>query len=120
MNRRHIARSLAGIAAPMRSFDDSRVYDDAAVLARWLDERRTGRRRADGSPINGSTSRRRCEATPKGVLRPAACSRAAERSRPVRMPISWRGSWTAPPWRGAREQPSARRGRASRWWLVRS
>jgi cellulose synthase operon protein YhjU len=30
---------LAGIAAPLRSFDDSRIYDDAAILARWLQER---------------------------------------------------------------------------------
>jgi cellulose synthase operon protein YhjU len=30
---------IAELAAPMRSFDDSRVYDDAAVLARWLDRR---------------------------------------------------------------------------------
>jgi cellulose synthase operon protein YhjU len=27
---------LSGIAAPLRSFDDSRIYDDAAILARWL------------------------------------------------------------------------------------
>ena len=31
--------ALAGIAAPYRSFDDSRIHDDAAVLARWLQER---------------------------------------------------------------------------------
>lgn len=31
--------SLTGIAAPQRSFDNSRIYDDAAVLARWLDGR---------------------------------------------------------------------------------
>jgi cellulose synthase operon protein YhjU len=30
---------LAGIAAPQRSFDDSRIYDDAAMLARWLEGR---------------------------------------------------------------------------------
>jgi cellulose synthase operon protein YhjU len=30
---------LKGIAAPMRGFDDSRIYDDAAVLARWLETR---------------------------------------------------------------------------------
>jgi len=30
---------LKGIAAPMRGFDDSRIYDDAAVLARWLEAR---------------------------------------------------------------------------------
>lgn len=32
--------SLKGIAAPLRGFDDSRIYEDAAVLARWLDARR--------------------------------------------------------------------------------
>jgi cellulose synthase operon protein YhjU len=32
--------SLKGIAAPLRAFDDSRVHDDAAVLARWLETRR--------------------------------------------------------------------------------
>jgi len=31
---------LAGIAAPQRSFDDSRIYDDAALLARWMEARR--------------------------------------------------------------------------------
>ncbi|HUP96650.1 MAG TPA: cellulose biosynthesis protein BcsG [Usitatibacter sp.] len=31
--------SLKGIAAPQRAFDDSRIYDDAAVLARWLEGR---------------------------------------------------------------------------------
>ncbi len=31
---------LKGIAAPLRGFDDSRVYDDAAVLARWIEARR--------------------------------------------------------------------------------
>jgi cellulose synthase operon protein YhjU len=31
---------LDGLAAPQRSFDDSRIYDDAAVLARWLEMRR--------------------------------------------------------------------------------
>ena len=30
---------LAGIPAPLRSFDDSRIYDDAALLARWLETR---------------------------------------------------------------------------------
>lgn len=30
---------LKGIAAPQRSFDDSRIYDDGAVLARWLEAR---------------------------------------------------------------------------------
>lgn len=30
---------LAGIAAPQRSFDDSRIYDDAALLARWMEAR---------------------------------------------------------------------------------
>ncbi len=30
---------LNGIAMPQRSFDDSPVYDDAAVLGRWLDKR---------------------------------------------------------------------------------
>lgn len=33
------AQSLKGIGAPQRAFDDSRIYDDAAVLARWLEER---------------------------------------------------------------------------------
>jgi cellulose synthase operon protein YhjU len=28
--------SLKGIAAPLRGFDDSRIYDDASVLARWI------------------------------------------------------------------------------------
>lgn len=32
-------QSLAGIPAPQRAFDDSRIYDDSAVLARWLEER---------------------------------------------------------------------------------
>jgi cellulose synthase operon protein YhjU len=32
--------SLKGIAAPLRGFDDSRIYDDAAVLARWIEARR--------------------------------------------------------------------------------
>jgi cellulose synthase operon protein YhjU len=31
--------SLKGIEAPQRAFDDSRIYDDKAVLARWLQER---------------------------------------------------------------------------------
>ena len=31
--------SLKGIEAPQRAFDDSRVYDDKAVLARWLHDR---------------------------------------------------------------------------------
>jgi cellulose synthase operon protein YhjU len=31
--------SLSGIAAPLRSFDDSRIYDDAAILDRWLQGR---------------------------------------------------------------------------------
>ena len=31
--------ALKGIAAPQRAFDDSRIYDDGAVLARWLDAR---------------------------------------------------------------------------------
>ncbi|MEO5676337.1 MAG: cellulose biosynthesis protein BcsG [Usitatibacter sp.] len=30
---------LKGVAAPLRAFDDSRIYDDGAVLARWLDAR---------------------------------------------------------------------------------
>jgi cellulose synthase operon protein YhjU len=30
---------LAGVAAPLRSFDDSRIYDDAALLSKWLDAR---------------------------------------------------------------------------------
>ena len=30
---------LSGIAAPLRSFDDSRIYDDAAILDRWLQQR---------------------------------------------------------------------------------
>lgn len=30
---------FAGAAAPYRSFDDSRIYDDAAMLKRWLDAR---------------------------------------------------------------------------------
>jgi cellulose synthase operon protein YhjU len=34
-----VAQPLAGIAAPLRSFDDSRIYDDAQVLARWLERR---------------------------------------------------------------------------------
>jgi cellulose synthase operon protein YhjU len=31
--------SLKGIAAPQRAFDNSRIYDDAAVLARWMEAR---------------------------------------------------------------------------------
>ena len=31
--------SLKGIDAPQRAFDDSRVYDDAGVLKRWLEAR---------------------------------------------------------------------------------
>jgi cellulose synthase operon protein YhjU len=31
--------SLKGIDAPQRGFDDSRIYDDAAVLKRWLETR---------------------------------------------------------------------------------
>jgi cellulose synthase operon protein YhjU len=30
---------LSGIPAPQRSFDDSRIYDDAALLARWMEAR---------------------------------------------------------------------------------
>jgi cellulose synthase operon protein YhjU len=30
---------LKGIDAPQRGFDDSRIYDDAGVLARWLESR---------------------------------------------------------------------------------
>ena len=33
------ALPINGIAAPQRSFDDSRIHDDAAVLARWLEAR---------------------------------------------------------------------------------
>jgi cellulose synthase operon protein YhjU len=33
------AQPLTGIAAPLRSFDDSRIYDDGQVLARWLQAR---------------------------------------------------------------------------------
>lgn len=33
------ALPLKGIAAPQRAFDDSRIYDDGAVLARWLETR---------------------------------------------------------------------------------
>jgi len=32
-------QSLEGLDAPLRAFDDSRVYDDAGVLGRWLDSR---------------------------------------------------------------------------------
>ncbi|HYD81027.1 MAG TPA: cellulose biosynthesis protein BcsG [Paucimonas sp.] len=32
---------LAGIAAPLRAFDDSAIHDDLAVLSRWLELRRT-------------------------------------------------------------------------------
>lgn len=32
-------QSLKGIDAPQRAFDDSRIYDDAAILDRWLKER---------------------------------------------------------------------------------
>ena len=39
--------SLKGIEAPQRAFDGSRIYDDKAVLARWLEERsRSPARRA--------------------------------------------------------------------------
>jgi cellulose synthase operon protein YhjU len=31
--------ALSGLAAPQRSFDDSRIYDDAALLARWIEAR---------------------------------------------------------------------------------
>ncbi len=31
--------SLKGIAAPMRAFDDSRIYDDAAILGHWVEAR---------------------------------------------------------------------------------
>ena len=31
--------SLDGVAAPLRSFDDSRIYDDAGMLAKWLEAR---------------------------------------------------------------------------------
>ena len=31
--------ALTGIAAPLRAFDNSRIYDDGAVLARWLEAR---------------------------------------------------------------------------------
>lgn len=31
---------LKGVAAPLRAFDDSRIHDDGAVLARWLEARR--------------------------------------------------------------------------------
>jgi len=30
---------LSGVPAPYRSFDDSRIYDDGAILKRWLDAR---------------------------------------------------------------------------------
>jgi cellulose synthase operon protein YhjU len=33
------ALPLNGLAAPQRSFDDSRIYDDAAVLSRWMQMR---------------------------------------------------------------------------------
>jgi len=32
-------QSLKGIDAPMRAFDGSRIYDDGAILARWLESR---------------------------------------------------------------------------------
>jgi cellulose synthase operon protein YhjU len=32
-------QSLKGIEAPMRAFDGSRIYDDAAILARWIEAR---------------------------------------------------------------------------------
>src|SRR5207237_10544108 len=32
-------QSLSGLAAPQRSFDDSRIYDDSAVLGRWPETR---------------------------------------------------------------------------------
>lgn len=35
-------QSLQGIDAPLRAFDDSRIYDDAQVLGRWLDARSKG------------------------------------------------------------------------------
>ena len=31
--------SLKGVEAPQRGFDDSRIYDDKAVLSRWIDNR---------------------------------------------------------------------------------
>ena len=33
------ALPLKGVAAPQRAFDDSRIHDDGAVLARWLEAR---------------------------------------------------------------------------------
>ena len=33
------ALPLKGVAAPLRAFDDSRIHDDGAVLARWLEAR---------------------------------------------------------------------------------
>jgi hypothetical protein len=41
--------SLKGIEAPQRGFDDSRIYDDAAVLKRWLEARAKSRPRAPRS-----------------------------------------------------------------------
>jgi|SRR5689334_10205471 len=32
-------QSLKGVPAPMRAFDDSRIYDDAAIFAQWLQAR---------------------------------------------------------------------------------
>jgi cellulose synthase operon protein YhjU len=32
-------QSLKGIEAPIRAFDGSRIYDDAAILARWMESR---------------------------------------------------------------------------------
>jgi len=32
-------QSLKGVPAPMRAFDDSRIYDDGAILAQWLQAR---------------------------------------------------------------------------------
>ena len=32
-------QSLKGIEAPMRAFDGSRIYDDGAILARWVESR---------------------------------------------------------------------------------
>lgn len=45
--------SLAGLAAPQRSFDDSKIYDDAAVLARWLDGR--GKARGERAAVYFNT-----------------------------------------------------------------
>jgi len=67
---------LEGLAAPQRSFDGSRIYDDGAVLQRWL-EAAAGRAGVyyntvslhDGNRLEGDASKKSSETYPRRLAR---------------------------------------------------